>query len=131
MQSSMNVTELLSNHALPQPGAARVWVLRQSDLPPVDRSRAGTVVYRDFAPRTYAFTAELYKGPTGQADTVQLAAGTQTYLQVQWIPSGQVGYPEAAWSANPTRLATYYVTGAGPGLYRDNDLSQPTLTLSD
>jgi hypothetical protein len=101
-----------------QPTTARVWFLRQSN--PVNgnvqaaapmifangsslgRSLAGTVFYRDVAPGTYTFTVEPYGGlPTGQADTVRLAPGTQTYLQVQWLPSWQVGYPEATWSAAP------------------------------
>jgi hypothetical protein len=101
-----------------QPGAARVWILRQSDPvngnvqaaapmvfangSPIGRSPAQTVFYRDMAPGTYSFTVEPYGGlPTGQADTVQLAPGTQTYLQVQWLPSWQVGYPEATWSDAP------------------------------
>jgi hypothetical protein len=51
---------------------------------------------------TYTFTVEPYGGlPTGQADTVRLAPRTQTYLQVQWLPSWQVGYPEATWSDAP------------------------------
>jgi hypothetical protein len=101
-----------------QPGSARVWVLQQSDPvrgnvqasapmvfangAPVGRSLAGTVFYRDFAPGTYTFTVEPYGGlPTGQADTVRLAAGTENYLQVEWLASWQVGYPEADFSFDP------------------------------
>jgi hypothetical protein len=101
-----------------QPGNARVWVLQQSDPvngnvqaanpmvfangAPVGRSPAGTVFYRDFAPGTYTFTVEPFGGlPTGQADTVRLAAGTENYLQVQWLASWQVGYPEADFSFAP------------------------------
>ncbi|HTV46223.1 MAG TPA: DUF2846 domain-containing protein [Stellaceae bacterium] len=105
-----------------QPGRARVWVLRQTDPvvgyvqaaapmvfadgAPIGRSRAGTAFYRDFAPGTYRFTVESYGGlPTGQAETVRLAAGSETYLQVQWLASWQVGYPEAGWSFAPNTFA--------------------------
>jgi hypothetical protein len=115
------------------PGAARVWFLRQSDpvngnveaaapmifanQAPVGRSWADTVFYRDFAPGTYTFTVEPYGGlPTGQADTVSLAAGTQNYLQVQWIASWQFGYPEATWSDKPN---TFGILTMSPELARD------------
>ncbi|MGH7047491.1 MAG: hypothetical protein ACREE2_14010 [Stellaceae bacterium] len=105
-----------------QPGRARVWVLRQidpvvgyvqaaapmvyADGTPIGRSLAGTALYRDFAPGTYRFTVEPYGGlPTGQSETVRLAAGSETYLQVQWLASWQVGYPEAGWSFAPNTFA--------------------------
>ena len=73
---------------------------------PVERSPSQTVFYHDFAPGTYAFTVETYGGlPTGQADTLQLAAGSQSYIQVQWLPSWQLGYPEATWSDAPNTFA--------------------------
>ena len=53
---------------------------------------AGTDFYRDFAAGTYQFTVQSYGLPTSQADTVQLAPGTQTYLQVQWAPTWEAGY---------------------------------------
>ena len=101
-----------------QSGKARVWVLRQSDPQnggvqaanpmvfandaPVGRSPAGSVFYHDFALGTYTFKVEPYGGlPTEQANTVQLAAGTDNYLQVQWLPSWELGYPEAGWSFAP------------------------------
>jgi hypothetical protein len=115
-QSTMNVSE--AQASVVQPTTARVWFLRQSDPlngnvqaaapmifangSPLGRSLAGTVFYRDVTPGAYTFTVEPYGGlPTGQADTVRLAPGTQTYLQVQWLPSWQVGYPEATWSDAP------------------------------
>lgn len=99
-------------------GTARVWFLRVSDplngnveaarpmvfadRMPVGRSPAGTAFFHDFPPGTYSFTVEPYGGlPIAQADTITLLPGTQTYLQVQWLPSWQLGFPEAAWSANP------------------------------
>jgi hypothetical protein len=105
-----------------QPGTARVWVLRQSDPQsgnaqaaapmvfangsPVGRSPAGTVFYRDLAPGTYTFKVEPYGGlPTEQASTVRLAAGTENYLQVEWLASWQVGFPEAGFSFAPNTFA--------------------------
>src|SRR5947209_5964441 len=77
-----------------EPGTARVWFLRPSSSPngnveaaapelfangaPIGNIPAGSEFYRDFAPGTYSFTVQPYGLPTGQADTIQLAAGTQT-----------------------------------------------------
>jgi len=115
--------EALASAAEPQtpaiaPGMARVWFLRPAgssngnvwatapmiyangasigDIP------AGTEFYRDFRPRMYSFTVQPYGLPTGQADTVQLAPGTQTYLEIQWLASWEEGYPEAGWGSRPT-----------------------------
>lgn len=101
------------------PGMARVWFLRGWDAPsgqtfvyaaapvvyadgaPVGDLRVGTSFFRDFPPGTYTFTVQPYGLPTPQATTLQLAAGTQSYLQAQWIASWQVGYPEAGWGFAP------------------------------
>lgn len=99
------------------PGMARVWFLRPAgsvngnvwaaapmiyangasigDIP------AGSELYRDFRPGTYSFTVQPYGLPTGQADTVQLSPGTQTYLEIQWLASWEEGYPEAGWGFAP------------------------------
>jgi hypothetical protein len=61
----------------------------------------GTEFYRDFRPGRYSFTVQPYGLPTGQADTVQLAPETQTYLEIQWLASWQEGYPEAGWGFAP------------------------------
>src|SRR4051812_27377435 len=115
-QSTMNVSE--AQASIVQPTTARVWFLRQSDPlngnvqaaapmifangSPLGRSLAGTVFYRDVTPGTYTFTVEPYGGlPTGQADTVRLAPGTQTYLQGQGLPSWQVCCPGATRSVCP------------------------------
>src|SRR5262249_58312226 len=79
-----------------QTGSARVWFLRQfepgeslatpiisANGVPVAESLPGTVFLRDFTPGTYTFTVPSYGVDFGQAATVQLAAGTQTYLEVQ------------------------------------------------
>jgi hypothetical protein len=101
----------------PAAGMARVWFLRPAgsingnvwaaapmiyangtaigDIP------AGTEFYRDFLPGTYSFTVQPYGLPTGQADTVQLVPGTQTYLEIQWLASWEEGHPEAGWGFAP------------------------------
>jgi hypothetical protein len=79
---------------------ARVWFLRQfepgeslatpiisADSTPVGESLPGTAFLRDFVPGTYTFTVPSYGVDTGQAATVQLAAATQTYLEVQSLRS--------------------------------------------
>jgi hypothetical protein len=73
---------------------ARVWFLRPAgslngnvwaaapiiyaNRAPVANIRAGTEFYRYFPPGTYRFTVQPYGLPTGEADTVYLAPGTQT-----------------------------------------------------
>ena len=88
-------------------GTARVWFLRPAGSnsyaygaspmiyangTPVADIPANTGFYRDFAPGTYRFTVQPYGSPNKTADTVQLAPGTQTYLEVQWIPTWEEGY---------------------------------------
>jgi len=105
------------------PGTARVWFLRGWDAPsgqgyvygaapivfangaPVGNLPVGSGFFRDFSPGTYRFTVQPYGLPTPQATTVQLAAGTRTYLQAQWIASWQAGYPEADFSFAPNTFA--------------------------
>jgi hypothetical protein len=98
-----------------EPGMARVWFLRPSSSPngnvegaaPVIFANGATVgdipagsdFYRDFPPGTYRFTVQPYGLPTGQADTAQLMRGTETYLEIQWVPSWEEGYPEAGYGA--------------------------------
>jgi hypothetical protein len=90
-----------------QPGMARVWVLRQPSAPggnvaaadpmvyanaaPVARSAQGTVFFHDFQPGTYRFTVQAYGTPANLVDTLQLAPGTQAYVQVQAVPNWEVG----------------------------------------
>ncbi len=73
-------------------------------------------------PRTYRFTVQPYGLPTGQTDTVSLAPGSQTYLQIQWAGSWQYGYPEAGWGFKPN---TFVVTTMSPQLAQ---AYLPTLT---
>jgi hypothetical protein len=101
-----------------KPGMSRVWFFRPQLTPqfgavtafapvisangaPIAAIPPGSAFYRDFAPGTYRFTVQPYGLPTGQATTLQLAAGTQEYLQVDWIPSWTQGYPEANYSFAP------------------------------
>jgi hypothetical protein len=93
-----------------EPGMARVWFFRQSDNPlegnvygaapiiyangaPVGEISQGTAFFHDFQPGKYRFTVQPYGTPTREHDTIQLAPGTQSYVQVQW---------EANWEANRT-----------------------------
>ena len=98
-------------------GMARVWFLRPAGslngnvcgaVPEIYANGAaigdipaGTKFYRDFRPGTYSFTVQPYGLPTGQADTVPLAPGSETYLEVQWMGSWEAGYPEAGWGFAP------------------------------
>jgi hypothetical protein len=90
-----------------QPGMARVWVLRQPSAPggnvaaadpmvyangaPLARSSQGTVFFHDFQPGTYRFTVQPYGTPANLVDTLQLAPGTQAYVQVQAVPNWEMG----------------------------------------
>ena len=90
-----------------QPGLARVWVLRQPSSPggnvaaadpmvyangsPLARSAQGTVFFHDFPPGTYRFTVQPYGTPANLVDTLQLAPGTQAYVQVQAVPNWELG----------------------------------------
>ena len=100
------------------PGMARVWLLRPAGslngnvwaaAPMIYANGAsigdipsGTEFYRDFRPGTYSSTVQPYGLPTGHADTVQLAPGTQTYLEIQWLASWEEGYPEAGGGSRPS-----------------------------
>jgi hypothetical protein len=92
-----------------EPGMARVWFFRQADPvggnvyaadpivyangAPVGQIAQGTAFFHNFPPGKYRFTVQPFGTPTREHDTLQLAPGTQTYVQVQW---------EANWEANRT-----------------------------
>jgi hypothetical protein len=94
------------------PGMARVWFLRTKDPQEqfgdpiiyangnqVGRSVPGIAFYHDFVPGNYAFTVQSYGLTAGQPiqkDTVQLAPGTQTYLEILWGASWLEGAPGGA-----------------------------------
>ena len=89
------------------PGMSRVWVLRQPSSPggniaasdpmvivngaPLAQSAEGTAFYHDFQPGIYRFTVQPYGTPTNYVDTVQLAPGTEAYVQVEPVPNWEVG----------------------------------------
>jgi hypothetical protein len=105
------------------PGTARVWFLRGWDAPsgqgfvfaarpivfandaPVGDLPVGSSFFRDFPPGSYRFTVQPYGLPTPQETTVQLTAGTQSYLQAQWVASWEFGYPEVDFSFAPNTFA--------------------------
>jgi hypothetical protein len=89
------------------PGTARVWFMHTNDPQEqfgdpiiyangnqIGRSIPGIAFYRDFPPGTYAFSVQSYginaARPIMQ-DTVQLAPGSQTYLEILWGGSWLVG----------------------------------------
>jgi hypothetical protein len=106
-------------------GTARVWFLRGWDAPSgqnyvyaatpsvfangatVGNLPVGSSFFRDFSPGTYTFTVQPYGLPTPQATTVQLAAGTQSYFQAQWVASWEFGYPEVDFSFAPNTFAIF------------------------
>ena len=87
------------------PGMARVWFLRDKDpqeargapiiyanVQPVARSEPGAASFRDMPPGHYRFTIQSFGEPTGYKE-VQLAPGSQTYLDIQWGESWLHGRP--------------------------------------
>src|SRR5271169_6727424 len=91
-----------------EPGAARVWFFRQADPPggnvyaadpivyangaPVSGIAQGTAFFRDFQPGKHRFTVQPFGTPTNQHDTLELASGTQAYVQIQWEPNWEAGH---------------------------------------
>jgi hypothetical protein len=87
---------------------ARVWFFRQADPPggniysgapivyangaPVGEVREGTAFFHDFPPGKYRFTVQPYGTPTNQHDTLELAAGTEGWVQVQWEANWEAGH---------------------------------------
>ncbi len=105
-----------------KPEMARVWFLRGSISPqfgavqafspmiyangaPVAAIPVATGFYRDFAPGTYSFTVQPFGLPTGQTATLQLAPGTVSYLNVDWVASWTQGYPPAGFDFVPNMFA--------------------------
>ena len=105
------------------PGTARVWFMHTNDPQEqfgdpiiyangnqIGRSIPGLAFYRDFPPGTYAFSVQSYGLTAGQPirkDVVQLALGTQTYLEILWGGS---------WLEGAAGGATYYVRTLPPEL---------------
>jgi hypothetical protein len=90
------------------PGMARVWFFRQADPPggniygadpivyangaAVGSIEQGTAFFHDFPPGKYRFTVQPFGTPSREHDTLQLASGMQTYVQVQWEPNWEAGH---------------------------------------
>jgi hypothetical protein len=62
------------------------------------QSAQGTVFFHDFQPGTYRFTVQPYGTPTNQVDTLQLAPGTEAYVQVVAEPNYYAGSPASGVS---------------------------------
>ena len=76
------------------------------------RALPGVAFYRDFPPGAYTFTVQSYGLPTSAKDMIQLAAGTQTYLEILWGGSWLVGTAGGATffvRTLPADLGTAYV----------------------
>ena len=59
--------------------------------------------FHDFPPGSYKFKVQPYGTPTGESDRLQLAAGMQTYLQVQAVPNWEQGSTAGGWSCCGSR----------------------------
>jgi hypothetical protein len=70
--------------------------------------------YRDFAPGTYSFSVEPYGTPTGDADTVQLSPSSQTYRNVQWVQTWEMGYPSGCGRGGQSH--SFFVLNMSPQL---------------
>jgi hypothetical protein len=126
---STGTASLTSAPALQQ-GMARLWVLRQPDSPggnvaaadpmvyvngaPLARSAQGTVFFHDFQPGAYRLTVQPYGTPANLVDTVQLAPGTQAYVQVQAAPNWEMagstglGASFAVLTMSPAEAQPYF-----------------------
>ena len=76
------------------------------------RALPGVAFYGDFPTGAYTFTVQSYCLPTSAKDMIQLAAGTQTYLEILWGGSWLVGTAGGATffvRTLPADLGTAYV----------------------
>jgi Protein of unknown function (DUF2846) len=115
-----------------EPGMARVWFLRPSsdrlDIvsadpivyangAPVGQIAANSDFFRDLAPGTYRFTVQPYGAPTGESATLQLAAGTQSYLEVEWAPRWDFGYASSGAGTADHTFAVFRMTPQLANMY--------------
>ena len=95
----------------PGQGTARVWFLRPSSSAstdygaapviyangaPIGAISANSEFYRDVTPGSYSFSVQNYGLANHAADQVQLAPGSQTYLEIQYVPAWEEGYASGA-----------------------------------
>ena len=76
---------------------------------PVAAIPTETAFYRDFAPGTYRFTVQTFELPTTQATSLQLAPGTEYFLDVDWIYRGANWAGSFAMLPMGTQLAQAYL----------------------
>jgi hypothetical protein len=62
------------------------------------RQQRGYRLLPRFPARSYKFRVQAYGTPAGESDRLQLAAGMQTYLQVQAVPNWEQGSSAGGWS---------------------------------
>jgi hypothetical protein len=111
--------------AAPNAGTARVWFMRPgtpddhfygadpeiyANGTPVGSIPHDSRFYRDFAPGTYRFTVQSYGLPNDEADTVQLAHGSVTYVWVDEVPVWEMGYA----SGGGTNRRSFFVYTMSP-----------------
>lgn len=65
---------------------------------PLAESQEGTVYFHDLRPGTYKFRVQAFGTPAKESDTVQLAPGMQSYVQVQAVPNWEQGSSVGGWS---------------------------------
>jgi hypothetical protein len=118
-ESAPEATAVAEETGIPptRPATARVWFLRPSGSmngnvvaaepevfangEPIGDIPAGTDFYRDFPPETYSFTVQPYGLPTGQADTVRLAAGRRPTSRSSGYPAWTRAIPRAVGASDP------------------------------
>jgi hypothetical protein len=95
-------------------GMARVWFLRQADPPggniyaadpmvyvdraPLSQIKQGTFFSHDFLPGRYRLSVQAFGTPAGQHDIVQLAAGTEAFVQIEAVANWELGSPVGGYS---------------------------------
>src|SRR4051812_27505172 len=95
-----SVAQSAGQIAPPQPGLARVWIIRQFEPgetlraplvyingAPITLAEPGTAFYRDLPPGAYRFTVDSCTRDTGQATNLNLTPGMDVPLEVQSLES--------------------------------------------
>jgi hypothetical protein len=82
---------------------------------PLAQSAQGTAFFHDFQPGTCRFTVQAYGTPANLVDTLQLAPGTEAYVQVQAVPNWEMGSTTggasfAVLSMSPQEAQSYLPT---------------------
>jgi hypothetical protein len=111
---------------------AQVWFLRPSSAAseifgaapmiyangaPIGTIPANSDFHRDYAPGTYSFTVQPYGIATGETTRLQLASGSRTYLEVQWVPNWEEGLPTVGPAPDSH---SFYLINMPPQMARAN-----------